>query len=39
MPLKGEAVDMPDSLQVDNRVVYSDHYPVFVRLRYDGKTN
>lgn len=39
MPLKGEAVDMPDSLQVDNRVLYSDHYPVFVRLRYDGKTN
>lgn len=39
MPLKGERVDMPDSLQVDNRVLYSDHYPVFVRLRYDGKNN
>lgn len=39
MPLKGENVDMPDSLQVDNRVLYSDHYPVFVRLRYDGKNN
>jgi endonuclease/exonuclease/phosphatase family metal-dependent hydrolase len=39
MPLKGEQVDMPDSLQVDNRVLYSDHYPVFVRLRYDGKNN
>lgn len=38
MPLKGERIDMPDSLQVDNRVIYSDHYPVFVRLRYDGKT-
>ena len=37
MPLKGENVDMPDSLQVDNRVLYSDHYPVFVRLRYDSK--
>ena len=39
MPLKGEQVDMPDSLKVDNRVLYSDHYPVFVRLRYDGKNN
>ncbi|MBO5464191.1 MAG: endonuclease/exonuclease/phosphatase family protein [Alistipes sp.] len=39
MPLKGERIDMPDSLQVDNRVLYSDHYPVFVRLRYDGKNN
>ena len=39
MPLKGENVDMPDSMQVDNRVLYSDHYPVFVRLRYDGKNN
>ena len=37
MPLKGENVDMPDSMQVDNRVLYSDHYPVFVRLRYDSK--
>ena len=24
---------------VDNRVKYSDHYPVFVRLRYDGINN
>ena len=25
--------------KVDNGVTYSDHYPVFVRLRYDGKNN
>ena len=24
---------------VDNKVLYSDHYPVFVRLLYNGKTN
>ena len=24
---------------VDNKVIYSDHYPVFVRLRYDGRDN
>lgn len=26
-----------DTAAVDNRLNYSDHYPVFVRLRYDGK--
>jgi endonuclease/exonuclease/phosphatase family metal-dependent hydrolase len=24
---------------VSNRIIYSDHYPVFVRLRYDGRDN
>ena len=24
---------------IDNRVLFSDHYPVFVRLLYNGKTN
>lgn len=28
-----------DSLRPDNRIEYSDHYPVLVRLRYNGKTN
>jgi endonuclease/exonuclease/phosphatase family metal-dependent hydrolase len=28
-----------DTAVVDNRLNYSDHYPVFVRLQYDGKIN
>jgi endonuclease/exonuclease/phosphatase family metal-dependent hydrolase len=28
-----------DTAMVDNRLNYSDHYPVFVRLQYDGKIN
>lgn len=28
-----------DTAQIDNSVQYSDHYPVFVRLRYDKEIN
>lgn len=30
--------ELKDSV-IDNRLLYSDHYPLYVRLRYNGKTN
>ena len=28
-----------DKIKMDNRIIYSDHYPVFVRLLYNGKNH
>lgn len=36
----GERIEHDNSGEwIDNRVLFSDHYPVFVRLLYNGKTN
>lgn len=36
----GERIEQDNSGEwIDNRVLFSDHYPVFVRLLYNGKTN
>ena len=34
-----EAPPTMEDAEVDNGLNYSDHYPLFVRLRYNGKTN
>ena len=34
-----EAPPTMEDAEVDNGLDYSDHYPLFVRLRYNGKTN
>ena len=37
-----EAMILPptaDKIKMDNRIIYSDHYPVFVRLLYNGKNH
>jgi endonuclease/exonuclease/phosphatase family metal-dependent hydrolase len=36
----GERIEQDNTGEwIDNRVLFSDHYPVFVRLLYNGKTN
>ena len=37
-----EAMILPptaEKIKMDNRIIYSDHYPVFVRLLYNGKNH